>query len=139
MQTVKEVTKAGYRLYDDTAFSCLQSISLFRELQFPLKQKDTACNEDSYSEVQKKIQELQEYITDNYYVCTKEILSGLGEMYICDERFKKNIDRAAILNYLKYSCSVFYIKVYVSAAFSISVKSIYNPSNIFTLIVAINV
>ena len=45
-------------------------------------------------EVQKKISALQKFITDNYYVCTDEILDGLGKMYLCDERFKKNIDRA---------------------------------------------
>lgn len=45
-------------------------------------------------EVQKKICALQKFITDNYYVCTNEILSGLGEMYVCDERFKNNIDKA---------------------------------------------
>lgn len=45
-------------------------------------------------EVQKKISALQRFITDNYYVCTNEILSGLGEMYVCDKRFQKNIDRA---------------------------------------------
>lgn len=33
-----KVTNAGYRLYDDTALSRLQSILLFRELQFPLKE-----------------------------------------------------------------------------------------------------
>lgn len=32
------VTQAGYRLYDDAALRRLQSILLFRELQFPLKQ-----------------------------------------------------------------------------------------------------
>ena len=32
------VTEAGYRLYDDTALRRLQTILLFRELQFPLKQ-----------------------------------------------------------------------------------------------------
>lgn len=32
------VTKAGYRLYDDTALERLQTILLFRELQFPLKE-----------------------------------------------------------------------------------------------------
>lgn len=32
------VTEAGYRLYDDTALARLQSILLFRELQFPLKE-----------------------------------------------------------------------------------------------------
>lgn len=33
-----EVTEAGYRMYDDTAIGRLQSILLFRELQFPLKE-----------------------------------------------------------------------------------------------------
>lgn len=45
-------------------------------------------------EVQNKIAGLQQFITDNYYVCTNEILSGLGEMYVCDERFRNNIDKA---------------------------------------------
>ena len=33
-----QVTEAGYRLYDDTALARLQTILLFRELQFPLKE-----------------------------------------------------------------------------------------------------
>ena len=36
--TPTKVTDAGYRMYDDTALSRLQSILLFRELQFPLKE-----------------------------------------------------------------------------------------------------
>ena len=36
---------------------------------------------------------LQTHITANYYSCTNEILAGLGQMYIADERFKKNIDK----------------------------------------------
>ena len=32
------VTEAGYRLYDDTALRRMQTILLFRELQFPLKE-----------------------------------------------------------------------------------------------------
>lgn len=36
---------------------------------------------------------LQDYITENYYTCTKEILAGLGQMYVVDERFKNNIDK----------------------------------------------
>lgn len=192
------LTEAGYRMYDDTALSRLQSILLFRELEFPLKeikaiidspnfdasevisqqiellelkckhieelitfarevqnkgvttmnfevfgkseiekykaeikakwgntkayqeykQKDIARNGGSYSkianellamfselgelkhltpnadEVQNKIAALQKFITDNYYVCTNKILSGLSEMYVGDERFKNNIDKA---------------------------------------------
>ena len=33
-----QITDAGYRLYDDTALERLQTILLFRELQFPLKE-----------------------------------------------------------------------------------------------------
>ncbi len=44
--------------------------------------------------VQSEIGRLKQYITDNYYTCTDEILAGLGEAYSADERFKKNIDRA---------------------------------------------
>ena len=39
------------------------------------------------------VKELQSYITENYYRCTDEILSGLGQMYVADERFRNNIDR----------------------------------------------
>lgn len=33
------------------------------------------------------------HITENYYECTLEILSGLGKMYAADGRFKENIDQ----------------------------------------------
>lgn len=35
----------------------------------------------------------QQYITDNFYKCTDEILAGLGLMYVNDERFRNNIDK----------------------------------------------
>ena len=44
-------------------------------------------------EVQSLVGKLQKYITQNYYTCTNEILVGLGQMYVADERFKKNIDK----------------------------------------------
>ena len=44
-------------------------------------------------EPQSLVKKLQSHITDNYYNCTNEILSGLGQMYVADERFKKNIDK----------------------------------------------
>lgn len=45
-------------------------------------------------EAQNLIRKLQNFITENYYTCTDEILKGLGQMYISDERFKKDIDKA---------------------------------------------
>lgn len=193
-----EVTEAGYRLYDDTALERLQSILLFRELQFPLKeiksildspgfersealsqqiellelqykhigelisfareiqnkgvttmnfdvfdnseiekykqeakgkwgntqayrefeQKSAAKSDGDFADkangmmsifseigklkhlspadekVQAQVAVLQKFITDSFYECTDEILSGLGEMYVSDERFKNNIDKA---------------------------------------------
>ncbi|MGN1480161.1 MAG: MerR family transcriptional regulator, partial [Acutalibacteraceae bacterium] len=193
-----KVTGAGYRLYDDTALERLQSILLFRELQFPLKeikaildspgfdrsaalsqqiellelqykhigelisfareiqnegvrtmnfdvfdnseikkykeeakarwgdtkafrefeQKSAAQSDGDFADkakgmmsifseigklkhlnpddekVQAQIAALQKFITDNFYACTDEILISLSEMYVGDERFKNNIDKA---------------------------------------------
>ncbi len=55
-----------------------------------------ACRSSGFAPDSKESQALvkkwQDYISANYYTCTKEILAGLGEMYIADERFKANID-----------------------------------------------
>lgn len=187
------VTEAGYRLYDDGALARLQTVLLFRQLQFPLKeiknildspnfdpidaleaqimllqlqrehlddlirharqiQKTGVIPMDfrafdttevekyaaeakakwgktqAYQEFEQKakgsqpdadammaifaeiganrhlepaseavqtlVAKLQQFITANYYTCTKQILRGLGQMYVADERFKANIDRA---------------------------------------------
>ena len=47
----------------------------------------------SSNEAQALVAKLQAHITANYYTCTDEILAGLGQMYIADERFKKSIDK----------------------------------------------
>ena len=54
--------------------------------------KESGASADS-AEAQALVAKLQAYITANYYTCTDEILAGLGKMYACDERFKKNIDK----------------------------------------------
>ena len=54
--------------------------------------KDSGVSADSV-EAHALVAKLQEHITANYYTCTDEILAGLGKMYVCDERFKKNIDK----------------------------------------------
>ena len=52
-----------------------------------------AGNAPASAEAQSLVKTLQEYITTNYYHCTKEILAGLGQMYVADERFQNNIDK----------------------------------------------
>ena len=47
------------------------------------------------AKAQNLVKMLQNHITENYYCCTNEILAGLGQMYVADERFKNNIDTHA--------------------------------------------
>ena len=49
--------------------------------------------EDPDSEpVQQTVAALQQFITDHYYTCTKEILRNLGQMYTVVGSMKDNID-----------------------------------------------
>lgn len=59
------------------------------EFALCIKNGESPSSENAQSLVKK----LQDYITENFYTCTKEILSGLGQMYVLDERFKNNIDK----------------------------------------------
>lgn len=192
------VTEAGYRLYDDTALRRLQTILLFRELQFPLKEikqildapgfdpmealqqqitllqlqrkhldelisyarkiqktgvikmdfsafdtteidtytaqakakwgktdaykkfeqktagqskqqlqstgdalMDIFCefgvirqSSPASTEAQALVAKLQDFITEHYYTCTRQILRGLGQMYIAGDSMTENIDKA---------------------------------------------
>lgn len=44
--------------------------------------------------VQAQVKKLQDYITNNFYTCTNEILAGLGKMYAGGGSFTENIDNA---------------------------------------------
>ena len=63
-------------------------MDIFRRLG-QLRQGDPAA-----PEAQKLIAELQQYICDHYYNCTKQILYGLGQMYAAGDEMNENIDRA---------------------------------------------
>ncbi len=58
--------------------------------------KFAECQKSGYSadsaNAQMLVSELQGFITENFYTCTREILAGLGQMYTCDKRFKNNIN-----------------------------------------------
>ena len=44
-------------------------------------------------EVQAIVHEWQQYISEHFYECNKQILSNLGVLYITDERFTTFINR----------------------------------------------
>lgn len=74
--------------HSDSADKTNEFMQIFTEIG-KIKHLSPDCDE-----VQMLIKKLQNFITDNYYTCTDEILKDLGEMYVSDERFKNNIDKA---------------------------------------------
>lgn len=46
-------------------------------------------------EVQLQVKKLQDYISEHFYKCSKEVLKKLGKMYASGGEFTKNIDKAA--------------------------------------------
>ena len=88
----------AYNEYNDKAknYSEQKWNSLTAEMdrimkEFSLCMKNNAAPDSSG--VQNLVKALQNHITENYYHCTNEILAGLGQMYVADERFKNNIDK----------------------------------------------
>ena len=79
----KDYTRAKWSSVNDGLMQIFAEISIC---------KGNGASADS-TEVQTLIKKLQAYITANYYTCTNEILAGLGQMYVCDERFKNNINK----------------------------------------------
>ena len=62
-------------------------------------------------EAQNLVKKLKNFITDNFYICSNEILSGLGKMYASGGDFTKNIDEFAgegtavfVNNAIEYYC-----------------------------------
>lgn len=43
--------------------------------------------------VQELVARWKAFISESYYSCSNEILAGLGQMYVADERFAKNLDQ----------------------------------------------
>lgn len=66
----------------------VQFMALFKEFG-ELKGQDPAS-----AQAQELVSRLQAYITEHFYTCTKQVLSGLGKMYAGGGDFTKNIDEA---------------------------------------------
>lgn len=80
--------KTKRRTNEETQEINEQMIALFAEF-------GKICDKSPKSEdVQAQVKKLQEFITENFYACSDEVLYGLGKMYVDDERFTANIDKA---------------------------------------------
>ncbi len=69
----KRVTEEGNQIFDQLA--------------------DLMDLDPSDHKVQELLSQYKAYISANFYACTDEIFKGLGELYVTDKRFTKNIDK----------------------------------------------
>lgn len=60
-------------------------------------------------QVQEAVGEWRQHITDYFYDCTPEIFRGLGDLYVTDERFTKNIDKIkeGLAQFLKEAMDIY--------------------------------
>lgn len=80
--------KSKERSREDTQRINHGLMDLFRE--FGMLREQSPLSDDAGA----LVKELQNYITDNFYTCTDEILSGLGKMYADGGEFTASIDSA---------------------------------------------
>lgn len=66
----------------------VQLMAIFKEFG-ELREQDPASGK-----AQALVEKLQAYISEHFYTCTKQVLSGLGKMYAGGGDFTKNIDEA---------------------------------------------
>lgn len=78
----REYEQRGSKDPGDALMAVFAQIGTLREL------------DPASGEAQAAVKKLQDFITANFYTCTKQILAGLGQMYLADDRFRENIDRA---------------------------------------------
>ena len=55
-------------------------------------------------EAQALVAKLQAFITEHYYTCTKQILRGLGQVYIAGDSMTENIDKAGGNGTAEFAC-----------------------------------
>lgn len=86
-----------YKEYEEKAknYSSKDQVMFAEEFMGLFKEfGDMKSLQPSDDRVQTQVKKLQDYITNHYYMCTKEILSGLGAMYAAGGEFTDNIDKA---------------------------------------------
>ena len=83
----------AYRESEENGADLEKAISLLDEVMegFAELKRDGASPDSDAAILQ--VERLRQCITQNFYTCTNEILAALGQMYVADERFKKNIDK----------------------------------------------
>ena len=82
-QNIKDYTKEKWAEANDGLMAIFAKFAACKD----------GCVSANSAEAQVLVAKLQAHITANYYTRTDDILAGLGNMYVTDIRFKKNIDK----------------------------------------------
>ncbi len=81
-------TRQKGRTDEENRTAASEMMAIFTEMG-RLRGCDPAC-----AEMQALVRRLRDHITGNWYTCTNEILSGLGQAYAAGGEMTENIDRA---------------------------------------------
>ena len=80
--------KNSHRTNEENALLSNEMMTLFKEFGA------LRSNPPQASNVQAQVKKLQQFITEHFYLCTSEILSCLGDMYVSGGKMTENIDQA---------------------------------------------
>ncbi|MBQ6386992.1 MAG: MerR family transcriptional regulator [Ruminococcus sp.] len=83
----------AYRESAERGTDCEKAVSILDAVmeEFAVLCRSGAAPDGESARIQ--VEKLQQCITDHFYTCTDEILAGLGQLYVADERFRTSIDR----------------------------------------------
>lgn len=88
-QYKESVERSKHRTKTEEYVLTQQLMNIFTEFA------EIKSNGPSSSEAQTLVKKLQDFISENYYQCSNEILMGLGQMYAAGGEFTENIDNSA--------------------------------------------
>ena len=84
---------AAYRESEERGTDFVKAAPLLDAVMEGFAELDRSGTAPDSEPAKMQVEKLQRCITDNFYTCTDDILKGLGQMYVADERFRKNIDK----------------------------------------------
>ena len=85
----------AYREYAEKTYSDERQAALAEDMMLIFAEFGSLPDKSpAGAEAQKLVKKLQEFISANYYTCTKQILAGLGRMYAAGGEMTDNIDAA---------------------------------------------
>lgn len=94
--------------YDKKMFDNLKNMMSEIFLKFSNNLKENIPSSDM--KTIELVSELKKFLSDNFFYCSNEVLLGIANTYVCDNRFKEFVDSRSVgtseyvLEAVKYYC-----------------------------------